>query len=1127
MISFPRRVFYGYIFISIFAGIRHSSAFVQPQASNMMRGLRRSVFGGTSVLCAAAFSAKKGALGTGDRPSMSQPLSATATRSEPEAVTWSKKVAGRKEKIENIVKPSLDEKSYRWMQLDNGMMVFLIHDPSTEKSACSVSVNVGYKADPRELSGLAHFCEHMLFLGSEAFPVENTYREYLSKYRGRSNAGTGAEFTTYYLDVGSAYLKGALDIFSQFFVSPLFTESATDRELHAVDSEDSKNRINDDRRMLQVMKAVSSKNHYYSKFSTGNIKTLLVEDLDTREELKRFHAAHYYAGNMGLAIYGRESLDDLEAWARECFDKIKADPVAPPPGVVSIGASEAVAGQSAAKISQQAATAVEQGVEDSVIKQLVDASLWSPFNEKPTTITMEPVSHQRRLHVMWPVPPTRAMWKASPLRLIQYLWASEAPGSPAQVLRERGLVNAFSGSVRMASDDFGIFQVAVDLSEEGEEKSAEVLDVIHQYAKLVSTISDEEANRLWKEMSLMSETNFKFSPQPQPISLVQAVSQRLHLYPPESLLSAGSVVSSEPPLALVRAFLPYFVPENTITWRVSKDALEKVPKDGLRTEKWYGVPFQATPMPASTLEHWRTSSVDPALSIPPANEYIPSDFTLAGSMGGIKPAPGTIHPVNLLDTGVNDESLLGHLWQRTDDIFGQPRAYVKLSIVSPAAHEVFAPEDKVSLSLMMLLLNKKLKHVTKAAALAGLGWGVSGTRYGNGLELTVNGYNEKLPLLMETVLSGILAVPEYTDDEIFRAKDQLMRAYRGSKLERGDVLASGYRDRIVTKQTDVDDLIAALDKTTLATMQSFHKRLWEQVHPVCIVHGNAAVLGAQELWKTCLEKLKAKGAQPVPEEEYPTLNVRLLPKGRKSLLRVGVTNAEDENSSVLWYCQLGLLTPLEEETLGILARIVNEPCFTELRTKQQLGYVVNSGHSSEGKLKGFEIRVLSKTHHPEDISERVATFVDSIKSIVEDMPTEKYDQHIKSAIQAYTEPIRTLSSENARICREVDSNEYEWEAGAKRAALIPQVTKQDVLAMLTKYMLPGPDRRCLEVMVYGCNSPMPDATHVSDEEEPLELRAGTIEQFGASLETVRASKEPHQAVRDYSSSCQPVLKSKL
>jgi len=35
--------------------------------------------------------------------------------------------------------------------------------------------------DPEELPGLAHFCEHMLFLGTEKYPVENEYSRFLSE----------------------------------------------------------------------------------------------------------------------------------------------------------------------------------------------------------------------------------------------------------------------------------------------------------------------------------------------------------------------------------------------------------------------------------------------------------------------------------------------------------------------------------------------------------------------------------------------------------------------------------------------------------------------------------------------------------------------------------------------------------------------------------------------------------------------------------------------------------------------------------------------------------------------------------------------------------------------------------
>lgn len=36
--------------------------------------------------------------------------------------------------------------------------------------------------DPAELPGLAHFCEHMLFLGTEKYPVENEYPRFLSEH---------------------------------------------------------------------------------------------------------------------------------------------------------------------------------------------------------------------------------------------------------------------------------------------------------------------------------------------------------------------------------------------------------------------------------------------------------------------------------------------------------------------------------------------------------------------------------------------------------------------------------------------------------------------------------------------------------------------------------------------------------------------------------------------------------------------------------------------------------------------------------------------------------------------------------------------------------------------------------
>lgn len=45
----------------------------------------------------------------------------------------------------------------------------------------------------------------------------------------------------------------------------------------------------------------------------------LCKGLDTRDQLLEFHGKHYHAANMALVVLGKEDLDHLEGWARECF----------------------------------------------------------------------------------------------------------------------------------------------------------------------------------------------------------------------------------------------------------------------------------------------------------------------------------------------------------------------------------------------------------------------------------------------------------------------------------------------------------------------------------------------------------------------------------------------------------------------------------------------------------------------------------------------------------------------------------------------------------------------------------------------------------------------------------------
>jgi len=214
-----------------------------------------------------------------------------------------------------LEKPLLDKKAYRTIELSNGLKVLLISDPTAEMGGAGMNIHAGSYQDPQAFQGLAHFHEHMLFLGTDKFPLEDEYELFLSTHGGSSNAFTADEDTNFFFDVASNQLEGALERFAQFFLCPSFSKEMVGREVRAVDSEHRGNVPNDAWRVNQVFCQGLNPAHPASRFSTGNLDTLLhdhcdrgksedegggddkenggkkKEVLDEEEGLKKLHAA--------------------------------------------------------------------------------------------------------------------------------------------------------------------------------------------------------------------------------------------------------------------------------------------------------------------------------------------------------------------------------------------------------------------------------------------------------------------------------------------------------------------------------------------------------------------------------------------------------------------------------------------------------------------------------------------------------------------------------------------------------------------------------------------------------------------------------------------------------------------
>ena len=116
-----------------------------------------------------------------------------------------------------VTKSPNDDREFRFIKLENDLKVILIQDPETTKSYATMHVNVGSALDPDEFPGLAHFLEHMLFLGTEKYPNEEEYSKFCSDFGGNTNAKTDISFTFFYFEISNEGFSKALDMFCQFF----------------------------------------------------------------------------------------------------------------------------------------------------------------------------------------------------------------------------------------------------------------------------------------------------------------------------------------------------------------------------------------------------------------------------------------------------------------------------------------------------------------------------------------------------------------------------------------------------------------------------------------------------------------------------------------------------------------------------------------------------------------------------------------------------------------------------------------------------------------------------------------------------------------------------------------------
>ena len=223
--------------------------------------------------------------------------------------------------MNKIIKSENDDREYDCIELQNQMKVILITDNGSTSCGALLNVNVGsiHEIDP----GMAHFLEHMVFMGSEKYPDESNFMDSVGKNGGMTNAMTADTDTTYFFTIGSNNYLKILDMFAWFFIKPLLKKDGIEREVNAVDSEAHKNLLDDNWIFQEIFKKTMNSSHPINHFTCGNKDTLKGDDL--RDRVEEFFNKYYSSNIMHLILFINKDINKIELidFVKNTFGKIE------------------------------------------------------------------------------------------------------------------------------------------------------------------------------------------------------------------------------------------------------------------------------------------------------------------------------------------------------------------------------------------------------------------------------------------------------------------------------------------------------------------------------------------------------------------------------------------------------------------------------------------------------------------------------------------------------------------------------------------------------------------------------------------------------------------------------------
>ncbi|WP_114765259.1 insulinase family protein [Vibrio rhodolitus] len=908
-----------------------------------------------------------------------------------------------------------DTNQYQYLTLENGLRVLLIQDDSAQKSAAALAVNVGHFDDPIDREGMAHYLEHMLFLGTEKFPKVGEFQSYISQHGGMNNAWTGTEHTCFFFDVDNNAFANALERFSQFFTAPLFNAEALDKERQAVDSE-YKMKLNDDsRRLYQVHKEVINPLHPFAKFSVGNLETLGDRNGQSiRDEIVAFHSQQYSADLMTLVMIGEHSIADMQAWATEKFSAITNN-------------------------------------------HLAGKSIEQPYTDARSTgiwVNVEPVKEIRKLILAFPMPSTAEYYHTKPLSYFAHLLGYEGENSLMLELKDAGWITSLSAGGGVSGSNYREFTISCTLTQEGLEHTDDIIQAVFNYIAIVKARGLDEWRYLEKKAVL--ESAFRFQEPTRPLDAASHLVVNMQHYQSEDIIYGDFKMAEYQP-DILQTLSQHFTTDNLRVTLIAKGLTYE------ETAKWYHTPYSVRLISPEQKAFYQQPAKIIA-QLPERNPFICYDLT-----------PKELVEQQDVPSIISD--LPGFkLWHLQDSEFRVPKGVVYVAIDSP--HAVANPINIVKTRLCVEMFLDALAKETYQAEIAGMGYNLYAHQ--GGVTLAVSGFTEKQPELMKMILTRF-AKREFSEKRFNTIKTQLLRNWRNSAQDRPiSQLFNAMTGILQPNNPPYAVLVEALESIEVDSLASFVQAILAELHVEMFVYGDWTKDDALALGETLKEALRVQGQQ------YEEALRPLVMLGENGTFQREV-DCNQEDSAIVVYYQCEDTSAKNIALYSLANHLMSATFFHEIRTKQQLGYMVGTGNMPLNKHPGIVLYVQSPNAAPIDLISSIDEFLNAFYMVLLELNEYQWHSSKRGLWNQISTPDTTLRGRAQRLWVAIGNKDEHFDQRQRVLAELKKLTRSDMIRFVVNELKP---RTANRLIMHTQGNAHQDAEPLS-----LGLEIGSIEEF--------------------------------